>query len=66
MCRAFICYTSTNGASAARILRTARKMQCFVALVFKPSSDPISLIDMPSTCRSMNAVRSMAVRHDIV
>ena len=35
-------------------------MQCLVALVFKPSSDPISLIDMPSTCRSVNAARSLA------
>ena len=31
----------------SRILRTARKMQCLVALVFKPSAAPMSLMDMP-------------------
>ena len=38
----------TNGSSAARIFRTARKMLCLVALVRRLSVCPISSIDMPS------------------
>ena len=51
----------TNGPSATRILRTALKMPCLVALVFSPSLTLTSLIDIPSMCRSVNAARSSDV-----
>ena len=67
-CRCGSCHghASTNGASAVRILRTARKMLCLVALVLRPSSEPISSIESPSIWRSVNAARSISVNRDIV
>ena len=55
----------TNGSSAARIFRTARKMLCLVALVRRLSVCPISSIDMPSKCRSVNAARSIGLSRSI-
>ena len=50
-----------NGCSSRRIFRTARKMLCFVALVFSPSIRAISSIDSPSKWRSVKAARSISV-----
>src|SRR5262245_59757750 len=51
-----------SGSRAVRSFRTARKTLCFVALVPSPSVLPISAIDRPSWCRSVNAARSSGVR----
>ena len=40
-----VCHASDS--SAVRIFLTARKMLCFVALVFMPSAAPISSIECP-------------------
>ena len=55
-------FSSNSGSSACRILLTARKMLCLVALVLSPRAAPTSSIDMPSTWRSVKAARSRPVR----
>ena len=61
------CFLSvaTNGSSAARILRTARKMLCLVAFVLSPSDRLMSSIEWPSKCRSTKAARSRWLSADI-
>ena len=49
---------ATNGSSAARIFRTARKMLCLVAFVLRPSDRLMSSIELPSKWRRTNAARS--------
>ncbi len=56
---------STRDSSAVRILRTARKMLCLVALVLMPRARLISSRDRPSTWRSMNAARSIGLSRSI-
>src|SRR5205814_9387892 len=46
---------------ACRSLRTARNTLCLAALASRSSTVEISAIDIPSTCRSVNAERSRAL-----